>query len=92
MGVTVDGNAIRPWGDHSAQRTSKSLRGLMRQTIDQIHVDRLTPLSRRLDQAQGLFDTLHPVHGLLHVGVEILHAEADPVEAEPRQGCRVLFR
>ena len=62
----------------------KPVQRLLGQAVNQVYAHRLeTVCARRLDDAQCFFFALDAVHRLLHFGVEILHADADAVEAQP---------
>ena len=51
------------------------------------------PSARALgDQFAGHFQRLHAVNGLLHFGIEILDAHAQPIEAQAAQRLQVLRR
>jgi len=66
---------------------------LQRQAVDQVGVDRLVAqFARGLHQFEHAFVGLHTVYGALHVGVEVLHAEAHPVEAERAKVRQALRR
>ena len=55
---------------------------LLRQPVDQVGVDRYEAVrARGVDHRQRLGLGLDPVDGLLHVRVEILDSDRDPVEA-----------
>jgi hypothetical protein len=64
---------------------AKRLRRLLGQAVDQVGIDRLEVQRARGHQVAHALERLHAVHRLLHVGVEVLHAEADAVEAHGRQ-------
>ena len=60
--------------------------GLVRQAVDQVHVDGTeTERARLLEHGEGFGLALNPVHRLLHRGLEILHAHAQTIEAETAQ-------
>jgi hypothetical protein len=64
---------------------------LVRQAVDQIDVGAGEAEPPRLfEQGIRRFDALHAMHGLLDLGIEVLHAEADAVEAELAQDCQLL--
>ncbi len=82
MGIAVGGDAVRAQGDDLAQRGVETLHRLQRQAVDQVHRHRLeTRLAGRLYQVEDLLLALHAVDRLLHLLVEILHAETQAVEA-----------
>ena len=72
------------------QGISKGRQGLPRQSVHQVYIDRLDPgLAAGLERAEGQFGALYPVDGQLHFSIEILHAQAHAVDAEPGQLCEV---
>ena len=83
MQVVVERNALRLQVDDGLHRAGKALEGLSGQAVDQIDVDRaVLQRARGIHQGAGLLQALQAVDGALHVRVECLHAEADPVEAQ----------
>ena len=100
MGIGVQGDAVRPQRADLLQGVGKGGRCLVRKAVDEIGVDRSeTDLARRRDQGEDLFGGLNAVYGLLHGGIEVLHAKTDAVEPQLRQvlqapgidGARVHF-
>ena len=86
MGIGVQGDTIGPQRADLFQCVGKRCRRLMGQAIDQIGVDRSkSGLARRRDQGEDLFGGLNAVYGLLHGGIEVLHAKTDAVEPQLRQ-------
>lgn len=54
----------------------------MRQAVDQIDVDRLDAVgAERLHYPFGDLERLHAIDRGLHGGIEILHADADAIDA-----------
>ena len=61
------------------------------QAVNQVHVDAaISPAPRVIHQPRGLLAGLDAVDRLLHVVIEVLHAERDAVEAERRQRVEML--
>jgi hypothetical protein len=76
---------------HGFQRVRESVQRLFRQAVDQVEVDRAeTRRARRVDQGDRLVHALDAVDRALHGGIEVLHAEADAVETEPREPGHVV--
>jgi hypothetical protein len=93
VGIVVDREAVGMRRDDRIQRPRESFQGLMRQPIDEIDVDRAEARrAARLDDAERLLHTLNAIDGLLHLGVEVLYAEARAVESEVSQGLDVRGR
>src|SRR5437764_2252928 len=83
MRVTKKRDAVRAEADDLIHRVCKTLGRLVRQAIDQIHVDALesqTPGAEK--QIARHFERLDAVNSFLHFGLKILNAHAQPVEAE----------
>ncbi len=86
MGVVVQGDALRPQRDQLLQRVGQAGFALPGQAVDQIRVDGVEiegpcVLEHLADHRHRLY----PVHRLLHPGIEILHPQAQAVEAQPAQ-------
>ena len=81
--VAVERDPVGRGGDDLVQR-HRELRGaLVRKPVDQVRVDRDEPVRPRgVDHGEGLGLALDAVDGLLDVGIEILDAHGDAVEAE----------
>jgi hypothetical protein len=61
-------------------------RGLLGQAVDQVDVDRAKLQgARRVDHGAGFFQALQAIDRTLHRRVEVLHADADAVEAQLAQ-------
>ena len=89
--IGIQRDAVRPQLRHLGQRAVKRLGRLARQAIDQIHIHRIkAQRARRLDQRKHLFGRLDAVHCLLHLGIKVLHAKTQPVEAQLSQQCKTL--
>jgi hypothetical protein len=75
-----------------ARRSGRAASSLPGQAVDEIDVDgakaRVTAI---VDHPQSLLHALGPIDRALHVGIEILHTEADAVEAQSRVGRNVSF-
>ena len=64
---------------------------LLRQPVDQVHVHRQHAVGAAgVDDRQRLFDALDAIDRLLHLRVEVLHAQAGPVEAGLGQLANVV--
>src|SRR4051812_2442338 len=84
--VGIKRDAIRVERDHAVEGAAEAVEGLLRQTVDEVEVDRAHAVGARLGyHAAHQILGLHAVHGLLHVGVEVLHAERHAVESEARE-------
>ncbi len=82
VGVGVEGNAIGPESADLRDGAREALRGLLGKAVDQVGVDRReAERARAFDEIAHALVGLHAVHGLLDGGIEVLHAEADAVEA-----------
>jgi hypothetical protein len=93
VGVRVQRDAVRAQRGDLRHGAREAFRGLARQPVDQVGVDRL--------EAEGACAghelahavvRLHAMHRLLHLRVEVLHAEADAVEADVAQVREALRR
>ena len=83
VGVGVQRDAVWPQFADLLHRAREALGRLLRQAVDEVGIDgAIAQFARALHQVANALEGLHAVHGLLHVGVEVLHAEAQPVEAE----------
>ena len=84
-------NPIRSQFPHQFERGLEAFRCLQRQAADQIDVDTLeVGLANPGHRPPQLLHRHHPVHRCLHLGIGILDAEADAVEAEVPQGLDLL--
>jgi len=67
-------------------RVSRNSARFAGQTVDKVDADRLeVRLARRRDQRINLLFTLLAIDRCLHVGIEILHTEAQAIEAQLAQ-------
>ena len=83
MRIGIQRNAVRAQFVDLGERAVKRLGRLLRQAVNQVDIDRLEPqLARRRHQGKDLLGRLDPVHCLLHHGVKVLHAKAQPVKAQ----------
>ena len=81
--VAVERDAVGRGRDHLVERRREAGHGLLRQAVDQVAVDRDEAVGAGgVDHEARLGLALDPVDGLLHLGVEILDPDRDPVEAE----------
>ena len=89
MGVGVQRNPVGPQAGHLGHRGRKRLGRLKWQPVDQVGVDGgEANLSRGVHQLAHLLKGLLTVDGALDIGIEVLHAEADPVESHVRDGLQ----
>ncbi len=89
--VAVRGDAVRADVDDLAQRGIEAGDGLQGQAVDQVDADRLEAgITGGLDQFAGLLFGLDAVDCDLHLLVEVLHTEAQAVEAELAQAVDLL--
>ncbi len=93
MGIAVSGDAVRTNVDDLVQRGVEAGDRLQRQAVDQVDADGLELcVAGGLDQLAGLLLGLDAIDGDLHLLVEILHAEAQAVEAQLAQAVDLLGR
>ena len=93
VGVGIERDAIGAQLLDLLQRMAEGFGRLLGQAVDQVDVDRLeADLARGLHQREHLLGRLHAMDRLLHRRIEVLHAEAQPVEAEPIQMLQALGR
>jgi hypothetical protein len=93
MRVAVDREPVWSAGQHRVERARESGDRLLGQAVDQVDVDRAEALgSASVDHAQRLIDALHAVYGALHLGIEVLHAQARTVESHTRVLADVAAR
>ena len=86
VGVGVQRNPVGPQAGHLGHRGRKRLGRLKRQPVDQVGVDGgEANLAGGVHQLAHLLKGLLTVDGALDIGIEVLHAEADPVESHVRQ-------
>ena len=91
--IAEHGHAIGSEREDLIDGVRETLGGLVGQAVDQVHVDALeAKLARLGDQFGGHFQRLHAIHRLLHLGIEILNAHAQAVEAQPAQRFQMLAR
>src|SRR5271156_2504610 len=90
VGVAEHGDAIGRERQSFINRVLETFRGLVGQAVDQIHVEAFeTELARGGDQIARHFVGLHAMNRFLHLGLEILDAHAQAVEAEAAQGFQM---
>ena len=93
VSIGIQRDAVGPQLRDLSHGAGKGLRRLLGQAVDQVDIDRLeADAPRRSQQAAHLLEGLDAVHRLLHVGIEILHAEVQPVEAQRGQMLQALGR
>ena len=89
--VAVERDAVRPQSRHETEGLGKTLGGLERQPIDQVEVGGLEAEPPRvLEKLLRHLVRLVATDRLLDVGVEVLHAHREPIEAEVAQRLEVL--
>ncbi|MNQ77702.1 hypothetical protein D3C85_925860 [compost metagenome] len=72
--------------DHLLDRARETLDALLGQAVDQVDVDRAKLQGTGcFDDGAGLVQALQAVDGALYHRVEVLYADADPVEAQLTQ-------
>ena len=83
VGIGIERDTVGPQRIDLGQRALEGLGRLLGQAVDQVHVDGgKAQLPCRCHQREHLLGRLHAVHGDLHLFVEVLHAEAQAVEAQ----------
>ncbi len=86
VGVVEDRQAIGLQADHFLNGAGEPFGRLARQSVDQVQVHRAELQgASRLDQGPRLLQALQAVDGALHGRVQVLHAEADTIEAQLTQ-------
>src|ERR1700719_1110213 len=91
MRVTEQRDAVRLQLENLIHGVAETFRRLIRQTVNEVHVDTIEPqLARREQQVACQFEWLDPVNGLLHLGMKILDAHAEPVEAQATQSFQMF--
>ena len=89
--VVEERDALGPDVQHALDGVREARAGLVRQAVDQVHVDRSHALlARPVDDAARQLLGLDALDGLLDLGVEVLDAHRDPVEAEVREDADLL--
>ncbi len=69
--------------DDLVHRARETVRSLQRKAVYQVDVNRAELQgARRFDDGAGFVHALQAIDGALHQGVEVLHAQADAVEAQ----------
>ncbi|MNF49977.1 hypothetical protein D3C84_312620 [compost metagenome] len=86
MRITVGSNPVRAQGNDLGKGDVETLHRLQGQAVNQIDADRLElRLARRRDQRINLRFTLLAIDRRLDVGIEVLHAKAQAIEAQLAQ-------
>jgi hypothetical protein len=84
--IAEHGHAIGSQRDHLFHGMGKSLGGLQRQAVDQVHIDAVkAQLPRGLDQIARHFQRLDAMNCRLHLRMEVLDAHAQAIEAQAAQ-------
>ena len=90
--IGVQRDAVGPQLAHLHHSARKRGRGLPRQTVNEVGVDRgVADLAGLLDQRTHRLERLLAMHRLLHIGVEVLHAKTQPVETHASQAPQAHF-
>ena len=91
--IAEHGDAVRREPYDLLHRVLETLGGLVGQAVDQVHVDAVESQFARVgDQVARHFIGLNPVHRFLHLGLEVLNAHAQPVEAHLAHRLQVRAR
>ena len=91
--VPVDGHTVRTSGNDGVKRRCKPGLVLARQAVDEIDANRAHAMpAARLDDRKRLLDRLNAINRLLHLRVEVLHAQARAIEADRRELGNVARR
>src|SRR6476659_11075040 len=86
MRIAVERDPIRSTFDDARERAVKADYVLLRQAIDQVDVDRPEAQPPRLRNGiAGLPLVLNSMDRSLHLGIEVLNTEAQPIEAQLAQ-------
>ena len=95
MRVVEHRQPVRPRGDDLVERARKTFHRLVRQAVDEVHVDGTeTKRARIVQHRKGLALALNAVYGLLHPRVEVLHAHGQAIKtklAQKRERPRLDF-
>ena len=90
MGVAEHRDAIGRERQSLINRVLETLGGLIRQAVDQVHVEAFeAEFARGDNQIARHFVGLHAMNRFLHLGLKILNAHAQAVEAEATQGFQM---
>ena len=93
VSVAEERDTVRTEPDNLIHGVGEAVRRLVRQAVNQIHVDALeTETARAEEQVARHFVGLQAMHRFLHVGVKILDAHAEAVEAELAEGFKMCAR
>lgn len=83
MRIVEHREPVRLQADHFVDSAGEVVRGLLRQAVDQINVDRAKlQCARSVDHRAGFFQALQAIDRTLHRRVEVLQADADAVETQ----------
>ena len=89
VGVAEKRDAVGLQLQDLIDRVAEALRRLIRQAVDQVHVDAVEFQARAPpSKVARQFERLNAVDGRLHFGMEILNAHAEAIEAQAREGFR----
>ncbi|MDT4874573.1 hypothetical protein FQZ97_1098810 [compost metagenome] len=95
VGVVEQRQPVGLQGDDLVQGQGEALRGLLGQAVDQVDIDRAKLQGvGGFDDGAGFFQGLQAIDRALYRRVEVLYAEADPIEtqvAEQAHGRPVGF-
>ena len=91
MGVAEQRDAIGLQLEDLIDGVAEAFRRLVRQTINEIDVDAIElQVARGEQQIARQFERLNSVNGRLHLGMKILDAHAEAVEAQATQSFEML--
>src|SRR5207245_2344905 len=91
VSIAEHGDTVGIESDDLVHGVGKTLGGLIGQSIDEVHVDAVEAQgARRGDEVAGHLEGLDAVDGRLHLGMKVLNAHAQAVEAEPPQRLEML--
>src|SRR6267378_5559045 len=89
--VAKEGNAIRSESKNLIHGVGKSVCRLVGKAVNQVDIDAIeAELAGGEEQVARHFVRLNAMHRLLHIGVEVLNAHAETVEAELAQSFEML--
>lgn len=90
MGVVEECQAVGGEVDYGGYGGFKARAGLQGQAVDEVAGDGVVAVvAGACDHVADVFKGLDAVDGTLHVGVDVLYAEADAVEAHVAQGFEI---
>src|SRR5882672_9040390 len=91
IGIADESDAIRGEADDLIDGVSESVGGLVGQAVDQIDVDTVeAELASGEEEVASHFVRLNSMNRLLHLGLEVLDAHAETVEAQLAESFEML--